>query len=208
MNEAGPGRREQNKRRTHDALVSAAGRLFREQGYEATTVRDIALAAGVGERTFFRYFPSKESLVLQQVKELIPLLVDRIGARPAAEPPLAALREATLALLAQHADAPPLLLLGPRPLSADPTSRGDRFLLFDLEEAIAAAFLARLAPGTGAEAEPDEDLILRAAVLSRAGMSVLRAIRVTYSRLPEPGRASLDLVDFVRRAFTALEQGF
>ncbi|MFF7634728.1 TetR/AcrR family transcriptional regulator [Kitasatospora sp. NPDC008050] len=207
MNDEGPGRREQNKRRTHDALVSAAARLFREQGYEATTVRDIALAAGVGERTFFRYFPSKESLILQQVKDLVPLLAEGIRSRPAAEPPLAALREATLEL-ARHSDAPPLLLLGPRPLSPDPTSRGDRFLLFDLEEAVAAAFLARLAPGmdAGPETDPEDRQVLRAAVLSRAGVSVLRAIRISYSRLPESRRATLDLLDFVRRAFLALEE--
>lgn len=82
-----PGRREQNKRRTHEALIHAAARLFQENGYEATTVRDIAAAAGVGERTFFRYFPSKESLILQHVRDFIPLLEEAIRARPQGETP-------------------------------------------------------------------------------------------------------------------------
>lgn len=112
-----PGRREQNRLRTHNALVQAATRLFQEQGYEATTVRDIAAAAGVGERTFFRYFPSKESLVVQQVRETIPLLAAAIRKRPAEEPPLVALREAVLDLATWHHTTPAMLLVGPQPLS-------------------------------------------------------------------------------------------
>lgn len=46
-----------------DALVAAAFRLFLERGYERTTVDDIVALAGVGRRSFFRYFPSKEDVV-------------------------------------------------------------------------------------------------------------------------------------------------
>ncbi|MFE3850959.1 TetR family transcriptional regulator [Streptomyces griseorubiginosus] len=46
-----------------DALVAAAFRLFLERGYEQTTVDDIVALAGVGRRSFFRYFPSKEDVV-------------------------------------------------------------------------------------------------------------------------------------------------
>ncbi|MFK0150853.1 TetR family transcriptional regulator [Streptomyces sp. NPDC090493] len=46
-----------------DALVGAAFRLFLERGYEQTTVDDIVALAGVGRRSFFRYFPSKEDVV-------------------------------------------------------------------------------------------------------------------------------------------------
>ncbi|MDH6118458.1 TetR/AcrR family transcriptional regulator [Kitasatospora sp. GAS204B] len=201
MNDAGPGRREENKRRTHHALVREATRLFREQGYEATTVRDIARAAGVGERTFFRYFPSKESLILQQVRDLIPKLVAEIRIRPAAEPPLAALREAILELARRYDALPAILLVGPYPLTADPTSRGDRLLLLDLEEAISAAFLDRLAL---AQSDPDTGAVLRAAVLARAGVGVLRVVRLTYHEMSDAQREGLNLADLLHRAFAAL----
>src|SRR5690242_16988013 len=50
------GRREAGKQARRAALTAAAHRLFAEHGYEATTVRDIAAAAGLTERTFYRYF--------------------------------------------------------------------------------------------------------------------------------------------------------
>ncbi|MEU6807878.1 TetR family transcriptional regulator [Streptomyces sp. NPDC046831] len=66
--DASPGRggREQAataKPPMRDALVAAAFRLFLERGYEQTTVDDIVALAGVGRRSFFRYFPSKEDVV-------------------------------------------------------------------------------------------------------------------------------------------------
>ncbi|MDH6144080.1 AcrR family transcriptional regulator [Kitasatospora sp. GP30] len=194
-----PGRREQNRLRTHNALVQAATRLFQEQGYEATTVRDIAAAAGVGERTFFRYFPSKESLVVQQVRETIPLLAAAIRKRPVEEPPLVALREAVLDLATWHHTTPAMLLVGPQPLSPDLTSRGGRFILFDLEEAVVGAILDR-----SGIPEPELPDRLRAAALGRAGVAALRSVRLTYSRLPEAQKHDVDLIELVRIAFAAL----
>ncbi|WP_052440520.1 TetR/AcrR family transcriptional regulator [Streptacidiphilus anmyonensis] len=201
------GRREQNKRRTHEALIEAAGRLFQERGYESTTVRDIAAAAGVGERTFFRYFPSKESLVLQQVRDLVPLLAAEILARPSAEPPLVALRNAVLEVARRNGTNPAVLLAGSGPLRgitrADGRAdgRGDKHLLYDMEQAVAAAFTDRLLRGSGDPAS----VALRASVLSRAGVGVLRAVRLAYGSLPETERSLVDPVDLVRDAFACLD---
>ncbi|MDH6115189.1 AcrR family transcriptional regulator [Kitasatospora sp. MAP12-15] len=197
---AEPGRREQNKQRTHQALIQAAARLFQENGYEATTVRDIAVAAGVGERTFFRYFPSKESLILQQFRDLVPLILDELRNRPPQEPALIALCNAVLEV--SHGDVATILLAGPQPLAADRAVRGERLLLFDLEESLAQVFLERLAVDAADPADPNA--LLRAAVLARAGAGVLRAIRLTYVRLPDPTRHAVDLGEFVRKAFAVL----
>ncbi|TDC03675.1 TetR/AcrR family transcriptional regulator [Nonomuraea longispora] len=58
------GIRERKKRRTREALIAAAVELFQRQGYEATTVAQIAAAADVSTRTFFLHFPTKEDVVL------------------------------------------------------------------------------------------------------------------------------------------------
>ena len=85
-----PGLRERKKAKTRAAIREHALRLFREQGYEATTVEQIAEAAEVSHSTFFRYFPTKEDVVLQDDMEL--LWIDALRAQPPGMPPIAALR--------------------------------------------------------------------------------------------------------------------
>ena len=69
-----PQLRERKKERTRAAIVEAAWRLFREKGYEATTIDEIADAALVAPRTFFRYFPAKEAVVFHRSAERLALL--------------------------------------------------------------------------------------------------------------------------------------
>ena len=86
------GLRERKKARTRAAIQQHALRLFREQGYDATTVEQIAAAAEVSPSTFFRYFPTKEDVVLYDA--LDPLLFAAFEAQPAALSPIQALRGA------------------------------------------------------------------------------------------------------------------
>ena len=78
-------------------------RLFLANGYEATTVEAIAQAAGVSHMTFFRYFPTKEDVVLAD--DYDPLLAELIAARPPQEPAFDALRQALRAAFA-HSSGP------------------------------------------------------------------------------------------------------
>jgi len=87
-----PGLRERKKARTRAAIREHALRLFREQGYEATTVDQIAEAADVSPSTFFRYFPTKEDVVLQDDLDL--LAIGAFEAQPADLSPIAAFRAA------------------------------------------------------------------------------------------------------------------
>src|SRR4029077_10354819 len=86
------GLRERKKARTRASIREQALRLFREQGYHATTVEQIAEAAEVSPSTFFRYFPTKEDVVLQDDMEL--LWMDVFLAQPSDMGPIAALRAA------------------------------------------------------------------------------------------------------------------
>ncbi|MFF9812409.1 TetR family transcriptional regulator [Streptomyces sp. NPDC014006] len=89
-----PGLREIKKQRTRDALVRAALELFTTQGYEQTTVDEIAEAVDVSQRTFFRYFASKEdaALALQAMTEAY--FLEAVRGRPPHETPMQALRQA------------------------------------------------------------------------------------------------------------------
>src|SRR6266702_1360686 len=93
-----PGLRERKKARTRAAIREHALRLFREQGYDATTVEQIAEAAEVSPSTFFRYFPTKEDVVLQDDMDLFFMEIFR--GQPASLSPLAAMRAALRAAFA------------------------------------------------------------------------------------------------------------
>ncbi|WP_371527530.1 TetR family transcriptional regulator [Streptomyces sp. NBC_01283] len=84
------GLRERKKLKTRIAIREATYRLIEEQGYDATTVEQIAEAAEVSASTVFRYFPTKEDIVLTD--EYDPLLEDELRARPAGEPIVESLR--------------------------------------------------------------------------------------------------------------------
>jgi AcrR family transcriptional regulator len=98
-----PGLRERKKAKTRAAIRQHAMRLFRERGYSATTVEQIAAAAEVSPATFFRYFPTKEDVVLQDDMDLVTL--EALEAQPADLGPIAAMRSATTALVAQMSTA-------------------------------------------------------------------------------------------------------
>jgi AcrR family transcriptional regulator len=77
-----------------DELAEAALRLLAFQGFEETTIDQIAAAAGVSRRTFFRYFQSKEDVIVESLSEIGEELRAALDARPAGEAPATAVRQA------------------------------------------------------------------------------------------------------------------
>ena len=96
------GLRERKKAKTRAAIREHAMRLFHDQGYAATTVDQIAEAADVSQSTFFRYFPTKEDVVLTD--DYDPLMVAALRAQPAELSPIEAIRRSIRELFGLFTD--------------------------------------------------------------------------------------------------------
>ena len=120
------GLRERKKADTRRALQRQALRLFSAQGYEATTVEQIAAAANLSAMTFFRYFPSKEDVVLAD--EYDTLIAAHLSVQPAGAAPLEKVRSAVRESLAVvDAEARADLLVRIRLILATPALRARLF---------------------------------------------------------------------------------
>ena len=93
-----PGLRERRKALTAAELEAAAYRLFGERGFDNVTVDDIAVEADVSRRTFFRYFASKEDVLLADHFVQLARLREAMASRPDDEPIVTALRNSVLSL--------------------------------------------------------------------------------------------------------------
>ena len=94
-----PGLRERKKARTRAEIRTQGLRLFREQGYHETTTEQIAAAAQISPATFFRYFATKERVVLSD--DLEPAMLAALAGQPPGLPVLTALRQAIGSGMAQ-----------------------------------------------------------------------------------------------------------
>ena len=119
------------RRRARDAvraeIAETAFQLFTERGFDQTTVDDIAAAAGLSRRSFFRYFASKEDAVLGMLNAVGDAIAAELAARPADEPPWTSLRRAL--------DVPVTTYLG------DPTVALARFRLIHHTPALRTTLL-------------------------------------------------------------------
>jgi AcrR family transcriptional regulator len=97
MQNEGASLRDRQRRQVRADIRRAAFRLFIERGYDAVTTEEIAAAAGVSPRTFFRHVPTKEEVLLAPVRHGGAAIVGLLESRPAAEPPDVALINAIIA---------------------------------------------------------------------------------------------------------------
>ena len=87
-----PGLRERTRRAVRAELTDVAMDLFLARGFEATTVDEIAAAAGISRRSLFRYFASKEAIIFDSLQDVGERLAEALGKRPREEDPWVALR--------------------------------------------------------------------------------------------------------------------
>jgi AcrR family transcriptional regulator len=92
----GESLRDRQRAQIRADIRRAAFRLFVERGYDAVTTEEIATAAGVSARTFFRYVPSKEELLLAPVRYGGAAIINHLETRPASEAPDVALINAII----------------------------------------------------------------------------------------------------------------
>ena len=102
----GESLRDRTIRAVRSEITDTAIRLFREQGYDETTVEQIAAAAGMSRTSFFRYFGSKEDVILGRIDELGRRVCEALAARPTDEPVWESLRRAADTLIADIDAAP------------------------------------------------------------------------------------------------------
>ena len=96
MTTAPPGLRARKKQRTYDDLQRAALDLFALHGFDHVTIDDICAAAEVSKTTFYRYFDTKEDVLLGAAEEKIEVMGDALARRPLDEPAIVAVRNAFL----------------------------------------------------------------------------------------------------------------
>jgi AcrR family transcriptional regulator len=161
------GRRETKKLAVRTAVEQAARRLFAEQGYEATSVRQIADAAGVAERTFYRYFDGKAGLIADEAERWIELLGNAIRNRPPEEPPFLAVQRTLTALarqVAQDERGKPIWLFTNDPQPYELLLKSAPKPLLKFEDTITNAILERTSGHGNSEAEFTAQLIARVSV--------------------------------------------
>ncbi|MER6876838.1 TetR family transcriptional regulator, partial [Amycolatopsis sp. NPDC000673] len=94
------GLREAKKQETRQLISDHATRLFLEQGFEETTIAQVAAAARVAKKTVTNYFARKEDLALDHQEEFVATLAAAVGSREPGESALGALRRAFEAAVA------------------------------------------------------------------------------------------------------------
>ena len=146
-----------------DALRSAAVDLFQKRGFEAVTVEEISQTAGVSRRTFFRYYESKEDVMVEHFDRGNERLLAELAARPRDESPLLAIRNALIRTIEHSLEERDLIRDTTRLMrETTPLRRALMEHRNRQEERIAALMIQRL----GATSEDNTPMLL--AFLTRA----------------------------------------
>lgn len=186
--------RDRKRARTRHALIDAATELFERQGYDETTVADIAAAAEIGTRTFFSYFASKEELLFPEADTRVQAVTDAIATRAPGEDPADVLLRALDTVAQRDGDlTSPLAALRLRLIRTIPAVRGRALQIqLDAQQAIA---------GRLAEAFPDQLDPVGAAALTGAFIGAITgALQVLLADADQAAAGPEALRTAIRRA--------
>jgi AcrR family transcriptional regulator len=187
------GLRERNKLRRREQITDAALRLFAERGFDGATIEEIAEAAEVSRRTFFRYFARKEDVILDWKRRMADELRVELDACPPHVSPLEATHQALAAVAAGYAARPDLTLGLMRLFESGPALQpGSDYEAWD---AVLAEGLARRM-GVDPVSDPTPRLV------AGVGFAVLSA---TIHSWGEAGGGD-DLIELLDAAFAALRR--
>jgi len=185
------GLRERKKQKTRDSIQRTALRLFEKQGYEETTIEQIAAAAEISESTFFNYFPTKEDVVLYDAYD--PVAIRMFLERPKDEPLEVSLREVLKNLTVLFESDERMILARGRFFFEVPALRAR---LWDELERAQELILELLAKRTGRRAD-DFELRVAARVVTAAILEASKEWMRSNGRssLAELGNRALDVVE-------------
>lgn len=191
----GPGLRELTRRTVRAQIAERAIALFIAHGFEETTVEQIATEVGMSARSVFRYFDTKEDMVVGSMRESGVRLADALADRPADEDPWQALRGALSVLLSVMAEDREGALARARMFASTPSLRAARQQKHaQWRELLLPGMLARLGDG------PRETRELRAAAITTA---VLGCFDVSVTQWSEAGGTG-SLENLLDAAITAV----
>lgn len=191
INGSPAGKRERNQQMLRDRISAAGIRLFSEKGFDATTVSEIAAAAGTSRRTLFRYFPSKDDVVFDWLDEQGNIICEYLASRGKECSPTHALRGAMLHLAAY--------------LDADSARASQLTRIVYDTPSLSRRYQAENSRWEGEVTE----ILLRAhakrhAFLLRVQVAVATASLVSAMRAWAADESGLSMRHWVRKAFSAL----
>jgi len=192
------GLRERKKARTRAAIREHALRLFHEQGYQRTTVEQIAAAAEVSPSTFFRSFPTKEDLVLQD--DMDTRMLEAFERQPTGLSPVAAIRGAIREVLESYSEADLDVIRQTTTLAMTvPEVRARAMDEFGRTIAVVSEALAKRA------GRPADDLAVR--TIAGAIIGVIMSITMPWAGWSSDRQIIMDMFERIDQALALLEAG-
>ena len=185
------GLRQRKRQETLQRIRERGIRLFIEKGYAATTLEEIAAAAGISRRTFFYYFKSKDEILLSLQSDVGNMLVEAVRGVPAGKRPLDAVREAAVAVCASI-PADDMIALDRLMRQSEAVQARKQASYVEQEKALFAALRERWP-------EPERATGLRLVAMLAVG--AMRLASETFNR--EGGKRSMQ--DLLNEAFEALD---